>query len=167
MNDLHLRVASCPSEPGSRSVDGRVRVRLGPMVGPLGRRSQRLGFQRGGACRRRLNIGAVVSAVTAVVIRRRRRALRDRISLGSIGRNCRRFEFIRQDELSEFGSSGVTLGGDVHVGRVGPQEPGREQGEGDAAPAAVNLRGENQALARALAEVLAQMLAQTLAQVLA
>lgn len=53
-----------------------------------------------------------------------------------------RLEFVRQDELPEFGSSGVALGGDVHVGGVGAQQPGAPQAEGDALSAAVHLQTE-------------------------
>ena len=52
----------------------------------------------------------------------------------------RRFEFIRQDEFPQFGSSRVTLGGDVHVGGISSQQPGTLQTEGDTLSAAVNLQ---------------------------
>lgn len=50
------------------------------------------------------------------------------------------FQFIRQDEFSQFGSSRVTLGGDVHVRGVSSQQPGTLQTEGDALSAAVHLQ---------------------------
>lgn len=51
-----------------------------------------------------------------------------------------RFEFVRQDEFSQFGPSRVTLGGDVHVRGVSSQQPGTLQTEGDALSAAVHLQ---------------------------
>lgn len=58
----------------------------------------------------------------------------------SASSGARGFELVGQDEFPQFGSSGVPLGGDVHVGGVGPQEPGAAQAEGDALSAAVNLQ---------------------------
>lgn len=51
-----------------------------------------------------------------------------------------RFEFIGQDEFPQFGSSRVTLGGDVHIRGVSSQQPGTLQTEGDTLSAAVNLQ---------------------------
>lgn len=56
----------------------------------------------------------------------------------------RRFQFIGQDQLPQFGSSRVPLGGDVHVGGVSPQQPGTLQAEGDTLSAAVNLQDDTQ-----------------------
>lgn len=105
-------------------------------MGPPGRGDKDLGLRRYRAVcggRGRLHVVAIVPAVTAVMSRRRRRTFGN----GSV--SVGRFEFVGQDEFSEFGASGVTLGGDVHVRGVGAQQPGRQQGEGDAAPAAMNL----------------------------
>lgn len=58
----------------------------------------------------------------------------------SASSRSRRFEFIRQDEFPQFGSSRVALGGDVHVRGISSQQPGTLQAEGDALSAAVNLQ---------------------------
>lgn len=58
----------------------------------------------------------------------------------------RGFEFIRQDEFPQFGSSRVSLGGDVHVRGVRSQQPGTLQAEGDTLSAAVNLQDNTQGL---------------------
>ncbi len=60
------------------------------------------------------------------------------------GSSPRRFEFIRQDEFPEFGSSRVALGGNVHVRGVRSQQPGTLQAERDTLSAAVNLQDNAQ-----------------------
>lgn len=151
MNRLHLRVTPRPTEPSSRPAVHHGCIRLGSLVGPPGGGNKHLCLPwygavwggsggQGGRGGGGLHVVAVVPAVTAAVGRRRHRALRDRKCSGSIGRSSTRFEFVGQDEFSEFGASRVTLGGDVHVGGVGAQQPGRQQREGDTASATMDLR---------------------------
>ena len=147
MNSFHFRVTSCPSEAGARPAAGRGGVRLGSLVGLSGRGDKHLHFPQSGPVRWAgcaegrggLHVVAVVSLVTAAVGWWGRRAHRSRNGSGCI-RFEFRFEFVGQDEFSEFGASGVTLGGDVHVGRVSTQQPGGQQREGYTASAAVDLR---------------------------
>lgn len=85
-------------------------------------------------------VAAVVPSVTVAMGRRGHWAVGDRNGPGSVVRRHGGFELIGQDEFPEFGASGVTLGGDVHVGGVSTQQPRRQQREGDASSAAVDLQ---------------------------
>lgn len=142
LHRLHLGVASCPSETRARPAARRGGVRFGPLMGPSGRGRKDLpltwdGAVRGGAGRGGgVNIAAVVPPVAATVGRRGGGAVREGQRAVGVGRG---FELVGQDEFAEFVSSGVALGGNVHVGRVRPQQPRRQQREGDAPSAAVHL----------------------------
>lgn len=104
-----------------------------PLIGAVG----------GGACSGGgggIHVVAVVPAVTAAVRRRRHGAVGDR-RRHRAGR-IRRFEVVGQDQLPQLRSSGEALRGDVHVRGVGAQQPRRQQGEGYAPSAAVDLTGK-------------------------
>lgn len=151
MNRLHLRVTPRPPEPSSRPAVHHGCIGLGSLVGLPRGGNKHIGLPgygavwggsggQGGRGGGGLHVVAVVPAVTAAVGWRRHRTFRDRNRSRSVGRSSRRFEFVGQDEFSELGASRVTLGGDVHVGGVGAQQPGGQQREGYTASAAMDLR---------------------------
>lgn len=148
MHSFHFRVTSCPSEARAWPAARRGGVRLGPLVGPPGRGNKDLCLPQYGAIwggdgkRERgggVHVAAVVPPMTAVG-RRGCWAVGDRNRSGSVTWRRRGFELVGQDEFSEFGASGVTLGGDVHVGGVSSQQPRRQQREGYTSSATVDLK---------------------------
>lgn len=119
---FHLRIARRPLQVAAQT-DADRGVRLGALMRPLcGRQavisSQGPGTHGGGRCGTERRQGEGVPA--------------DPRPSG--------LQFVGQDKLPQFGSPGVALRGNVHVGRVGTKQPGAPQAEGDALPAAMHLQ---------------------------
>lgn len=125
---LHLGVTGCPLQVAAQA-DAHSGVRLGALVGPFGGREAVVPRSSQGP-------GAGGRGRDGAEGREAERLPADPRPGG--------FKFVRQDELAQLGAPGVALGGDVHVGGVGPQEPGTLQAEGDALSAAVHLHDHTQ-----------------------
>lgn len=129
---LHLGVTGCPLEVAAQA-DAHSGVRLGALVGPFGGRE-------GVVPRSHKWPGAGGRGRDGAEGREAEWLSADPGPGG--------LELIREDELAQLGAPGVALGGDVHVGGVGPKEPGTLQAEGDALSAAVHLHDHTQSKKR-------------------